>query len=37
MADGRWVIAPGAGHNVHSENPRVIIDSVVELLERAGY
>jgi esterase len=37
MAGGRWVIAPGAGHNVHSENPRVIIDSVVELLERAGY
>jgi pimeloyl-ACP methyl ester carboxylesterase len=37
MNDGRWVIAPGAGHDVHSENPRVIIDSVVQLLERAGF
>ncbi len=37
MLDGRWVLAPGAGHNVHSENPRVIIDSVAELLERARY
>lgn len=34
---GRWILAPGAGHNVHSENPRVIIDSVVELLEGAVY
>ncbi len=37
LPNGRWVLAPGAGHNVHSENPRVIIDSVAELLESAGY
>ena len=37
LADGRWVLAPGAGHNVHSENPKVIIESVTELLARAHY
>lgn len=37
LPHGRWVLAPGAGHNVHSENPRVIIDSVRDLLQRFGY
>jgi esterase len=37
LPNGRWIGAPGAGHNVHSENPRVIIDSVRELLTGAGY
>ena len=37
LPNGRWIGAPGAGHNVHSENPRVIIDSVRELLTRVGY
>jgi esterase len=37
LSDARWVLAAGAGHNVHSENPRVIIDSVTELLVRAGF
>lgn len=30
--NGKLVEASGSGHNVHIENPQVVIDSIVEIL-----
>lgn len=37
VPQGRWLLAAGAGHNVHSENPTAIIGAVREQLNGIGY
>lgn len=37
VPQGRWRVAAGAGHNVHSENPVAIIDAVRDQLNGIGF
>lgn len=35
-ADGKMIEVHDSGHNIHIENPQVVIDSIIEILKKTA-